>query len=284
MKYLFFVGNKRSGTTHLMRLLNFDSRIHISNESDLIWILFSLYNKESITRYPLDSPKAFNRTMKIVGNTLDKLEEPEDQFARLIQMVEPTIFPENLQILGDQKMFQHADPKVVEFIIKNFNQPHFIHIYRHPAKVLRSQLNFQRETGASDYDNIWKGKSLDQLIREWVYHEQRVLDIVDNNNIKLLSIDYEDLVFNPIKTMKRIGNFLSFSFSFEVLFKCYLHTFKKIKSTPPIERTRELEDVMKTLNLRDDIRSSKYLDFTSNILFEIENVTKKAIRKWMFPL
>ena len=41
---LFIVGNKRSGSTHLMRLLNLHENIFVTNESDIVWVLYCYHN------------------------------------------------------------------------------------------------------------------------------------------------------------------------------------------------------------------------------------------------
>jgi len=55
-KAVFIVGNKRSGSTQLMALLNLHPNIFVSNESDIIWILYRFHNNQDIVPYPWDTP------------------------------------------------------------------------------------------------------------------------------------------------------------------------------------------------------------------------------------
>ena len=58
MRPLFIIGNKRSGTSQLVRILNLHPEIFIAHESDIIWILHQFYRQEPFdySIYTLASP------------------------------------------------------------------------------------------------------------------------------------------------------------------------------------------------------------------------------------
>ena len=41
---LFIIGNKRWGTSQLVRMLNLHPLMFVSDESDISWILYQFYN------------------------------------------------------------------------------------------------------------------------------------------------------------------------------------------------------------------------------------------------
>ncbi len=63
-KAVFIIGNKRSGSTQLMHLLNLHPNIFISNESDILWILYRFHNNLDIVPYQWDTPIGMNRILE----------------------------------------------------------------------------------------------------------------------------------------------------------------------------------------------------------------------------
>src|SRR3954454_6758131 len=72
MPYLFFVGNKRSGTSLLVELLNFHPDVFVTPESDIVWILYQMRGgwPETFQCYPWDGPAGMNRTLEAAGTIL----------------------------------------------------------------------------------------------------------------------------------------------------------------------------------------------------------------------
>jgi hypothetical protein len=69
---LFLVGNKRSGTSLLVRLLNRHPDILVTHESDVIWLLYQLRNgwASTVRRYPWDGPLGLHATLGVCRNLL----------------------------------------------------------------------------------------------------------------------------------------------------------------------------------------------------------------------
>ncbi|MCK5521977.1 MAG: sulfotransferase [Thiomargarita sp.] len=71
-KAVFIIGNKRSGSTQLMHLLNLHPNIFVSNESDILWILYRFHNDLDIVPYKWDTPIGINRTLEKHKDLLSK--------------------------------------------------------------------------------------------------------------------------------------------------------------------------------------------------------------------
>lgn len=251
MKALFFIGNKRSGTTLLMNLLNFNPHICISNESDLAWILYLKHKGALLRPFEEDSPKGFNLTMKEFPSLFEESESVEDNFIRITKSLAGCSGKSDLEVVGDQKMFQHTNEQVLEFILKEFPEPYFVHIYRYPSDVIRSQKNFGKETGALDYDNIWKGKSEEELLKEWVKYENRVSRIKKMDGVKVFDLQYDELIENPVRELEKLTRFLGVRFPTSAKIKSFAFCQKRShKNKVQLQSiTPEVQEILKELNL-----------------------------------
>src|SRR5690606_38350007 len=132
--------------TLLMQILNFHPKIYISNESDIVWILYSCITGELGKEYEHDSPKGIRNTFKIIGKKFFETNEKENVYEKFIEaqlrIMSTGINRQtrqrktNLKYIGDQKPFQQCDPSIIPFIIGNFPNPKFIHLIRHPKSVV----------------------------------------------------------------------------------------------------------------------------------------------------
>lgn len=239
-----------------MRLLNLHENIYISNESDLVWILYQLFNNQEPKPYKWDAAKGFHLTR---GTYLDKLNpnsSVEENFISILKHMMKdgfnSIDPMNkkdVTCFGDQKMFQHADPDVMPFILKNFAEPKFIHLIRHPYHVVRSSLKFAEETGAKSDDNIWRNMSITQIEERWVMHEKWVLDAKAKYKINCIDVLYEDLVLNTATELRRINRFLGVSSTTDYLKKCELTKYVRIKPTKRFDLSIEAKKIIGTYGL-----------------------------------
>src|SRR5947209_8001096 len=61
-RQVFLMGNKRSGTSLLVRLLNLHPEVFASHESDILWILFQARKEwpEKFECHPWDGPLGMN--------------------------------------------------------------------------------------------------------------------------------------------------------------------------------------------------------------------------------
>lgn len=71
-KPLFLVGNKRSGTSHLVRLLNVHPSVFVAHEADVVWILYQIAQGAPYQCYPWDGPVGMEATLKACADLLDR--------------------------------------------------------------------------------------------------------------------------------------------------------------------------------------------------------------------
>jgi Sulfotransferase family len=217
---LFIVGNKRSGSTLLMRLLNLHPQIFISNESDIIWILFNYVNNHKLKAYPEDSPGGMDRSIKAAGKLLSKKKSPLENYLVFQKSLLKSGFlrqepsqKTNLRYIGDQKPYQHGDPDLVPFILDIFPKAKFLHLIRHPFEVIRSSQEFLDGTGGY----IWKGMNSDMIFDKWARHEKNVILSRKKFGLNIQTIFYQDLIDSTEKSMVKIFDFLELDYSQETL-------------------------------------------------------------------
>ncbi|MFW5983499.1 MAG: sulfotransferase family protein [bacterium] len=210
-KPLLIVGNKRSGSTQFMQLLNFNSNVFISNESDIIWILFQYFNDLEFKEFKWDDPKGMNNALEVAGMCLDKnksIKENFEDFQKEIMnkgmLKMPPMEKDNLKYIGDQKPFQNIAPELMPFIVEHFPDAKFIHLVRHPFSVVQSSKNFAGGTGGY----IWSGMTEEQLLERWTMHEKWVKEARNKYDIDILDVRYEDIIFKTEKTLKNVFDFL----------------------------------------------------------------------------
>ncbi len=245
-KGLFIVGNKRSGSTHLMRLLNFHPEIFVSNESDVIWILYNYHAGREIAPYPHDSPGGMEAALEKARHVLD----PEAAAHRNFELFQTYLMTEgflkqkgvqkrNLKYLGDQKPYQNIDPELLPFILDNVCSPKFLHILRHPFEVVSSSMNFESGTGG----DIWGGMGPDEIMAMWERHERNVLEAKSKYNLDILTVRYDNLIGETESEMRKVFEFLEVDFNDKLLEKCRQFTlpnFKKIRTFSVTPSQREL--------------------------------------------
>jgi hypothetical protein len=77
---LFLVGNKRSGTTQLVGVLNLHPQIFVSHESDVAWILYQFHTEQTFRGHPWDSQRGMWVTLKNAGHLLRSEASPRENF------------------------------------------------------------------------------------------------------------------------------------------------------------------------------------------------------------
>jgi hypothetical protein len=240
---VFIVGNKRSGSTQLMNLLNLHPNIFISNESDIIWILYRFYNNQEIIPYPWDTPVGMNHTVEKYMYLLSKQQTPFDNFVTLqtTLMKEgsiklPPMQKENLRWIGDQKPFQQIDPELMPFIKQHFPGAKFIHLIRHPFPVVKSSQVFVGQ--------LWQGMSAEEILKRWTMHENWVQLEKQKDEIPLLEVKYEDIISHTQREMARIFDFLAVDYDQAILQQARKITRSTIKPHPRLPCPPETQAIM----------------------------------------
>ncbi|MCX5726649.1 MAG: sulfotransferase [Candidatus Saganbacteria bacterium] len=248
VKTFFITGNKRSGTSQLVRLLNLHPEVYISLESDVIWILHQFDRDVPFSPYPEDSPLGMNYTLKTCAHILDKNKSLRENYLAvetlLMERGSPWLPPmkkKDLRWVGDKKPFQNADPKLIEFILEIFPGAHFMHLIRHPFAVCESARKFN-ETPNGDF---WKGLTLEGSLERWTLHEKGVLGLKKKIGERVIDIRYEDLCRHTGNEMARVFGFLGLHADNSLLNKASQMTKYRIKNTPTISCSEEAKSIMR---------------------------------------
>lgn len=208
---LFIIGNKRSGTSQLVRVLNLHPQVFVSHESDIIWALYQFARSEPFQAHPWDSDVGLRHTLETCGDLLRSGQGPREKFLavqqRLMEIGTPFLPPQQkteLLWIGDKKPFQHTDPQLLDFILEHFADAHFLHIVRHPFAVVMSSERFN----ATRNGDFWLGLSPEEKIERWTFHEQQVSSLRERLAGRVHSLRYEDFCARTEEELSRAFQFL----------------------------------------------------------------------------
>ncbi|HJX32190.1 MAG TPA: sulfotransferase [Thermodesulfobacteriota bacterium] len=246
-KVLFITGNKRSGTSQLVRILNLHPFLFISHESDIIWILYQFHNNKPIVPYPGDSPRGMELTLKQCGHMLDKKKSPaENYFAVQRAIMEngspwlPAMKKNHLVWIGDKKPFQYSDPQLVSFILTMFPDTYFIHLVRHPFFVADSAERFNQ----TPHGDFWQNLTLEQAVERWTFHEKGVMNLKQRKGVNVLDVRYEDFCRNTKNELARIFEFLKIELDMKIIKTASRQTLYRMRNLPRISCGEETQKIM----------------------------------------
>jgi hypothetical protein len=223
MQYLFMMGNKRSGTSHLVRLLNAHPHLFLSHESDVVWLLRLASLGEPPRGYPWDGRIGMDATLAAAGHILEDarprlargqgvaetFERMQLHLMRNGSEVQAAYEKPDVEWLGDKKPVQHADPEVFPFIRTHFSHARYLHIVRHPRAVVASMARRAQEGAPVEF---WS-RPLDHLLDRWCLHEEWVQAAAAKLGDALLTVRYEDLVADAERQVGKIFDFLDLDLS-----------------------------------------------------------------------
>ena len=218
---LFLIGNKRSGTSLVVRLLNLHPRIFVTHESDVIWLLYQARNSwpEEFKCYPWDGPLGLANTIKACKSIIKRASRdsngftPADLFTQiqLKRLKAPTPFhrwrrKNRLSWLGDKKPVQQCDPEIRPFMQKNFQNARYIHIVRNPWAAVGSMIHAAHnwKSGIPEY---WH-QGPQEILARWTIQEQWAIDAEKIDGLTVHRTRLEDLVQDPKNIMSKMYQFL----------------------------------------------------------------------------
>jgi hypothetical protein len=205
---LFLLGNKRSGTSHLIRLLNAHPKIYVAPEADLVWALYRRSRNEPIEPYLMDGSRGLARTIAHSGSDLaGKAAGTREMFWRVLSVwaLRDGKHLGDLEWAGDKKPVQHADPLVFAFIRLTWPDARFVPIVRHPAAVIASKRAALTNDLASM--TVW-ARPDEELLAFWTENEQRVL-AHKAAGAPIFSLTLRALIRDPARTMGALLEFLT---------------------------------------------------------------------------
>ena len=218
---LFLVGNKRSGTSLLVRLLNRHPDIFVTHESDVIWLLYQLRNgwASTLRRYPWDGPLGLHATLGVCRNLLREraAQSTAPEIPTLFRQIQEQVMCQGSRLrtvpdergllwLGDKKPVQQCDPEIRPFLQQHFANARYLHIIRHPIAVVASMMVAAR-TWSRGVPPYWHGTA-DEIVERWAIHEEWVLDSKCVDQAPVHTVRLEDLTRAPAQTARALFEFL----------------------------------------------------------------------------
>lgn len=244
---VFITGNKRSGTSQLVRMLNLHPRVFISHESDVIWILYQFHRDTPFESHRWDSRRGMDITVRQCGHVLTKAKSPQENFFALQHCMMtkgspwlPPMQKKDLLWIGDKKPFQHTDPQLLAFILKLFPDARFIHMVRHPFAVAESSDRFNRTIDG----DFWIGLTLEQKVERWTAHERSVAELKLSHKAQVIDVRYEDFCKEPAKELIRIFSFLDLAIDNNIITKAQRNTQVVVRNVPAIPCSEETVSMM----------------------------------------
>jgi hypothetical protein len=235
---VFLIGNKRSGTSHLTRLINLHPRAFISHESDVIWILYQWLQRQRFACYPWDGPLGMASTVAACRHLLagdpaaravaDLFVDIELHLMRTgsrVQHAQP--YKRDVAVIGDKKPVQQADPAIQTFLQSHFPNARYLHIVRHPRAVVTSMLKAQTWAMVA----YWSRGSTTSLLERWAVHEEWVLAIKARHPV--LTVRFEDLTASPATEMRRVFTYLGLPWSATLAAAVKALTVSRPRVQPP---------------------------------------------------
>jgi hypothetical protein len=213
---VFFLGIVRSGTSFMGQLLTSNnSNVYITHESDIIWILYSLYelglSVSEIEHYKWDGPSAMKVTIDQCKNQLHNWKNCTP--AKLYDICQHILMKNGTRwqkiqrtktiCLGDKKPMQQSDPDIFKWTEENFTdpKPKYIHLLRHPNDFLGSTLHFGKTA------KLW-GETNNEIMNFWVKTQRNVLKLTKDIPERVITVKYEDVCEYPRVELERIYEFL----------------------------------------------------------------------------
>lgn len=248
MRPFFIIGNKRSGTSQLVRALNLHPQLFVSHESDIAWILYQFHHGQAYRAHAWDSDRGMKVTLESAGHKLNPKASVAENFyqVQLALMAGGTPWLPPRQVhgvewVGDKKPMQHTDPVLLAFILEHFPEARFLHIVRHPFDVAASSDRFNR-TADGDF---WLGLSTEQKVERWTYHEEQVWQLRQKMPERIHSLRYEDFCRDTRKVLSAVFEFLEVKADPRLLREAVRQTLPPAKAVTPVPFSPETERMAK---------------------------------------
>ena len=216
---LFLLGNKRSGSSLLARLLSLHPRVRVTHESDLAWILYQARDgwPQRFRCHPWDGPLGMRATLRSCGSLLRSTLAAGEETAAVFRRVQSALpgeeapRPETLAWLGDKKPVQQADPRVHAFLRDRFADARYVHLVRHPRAVVASMIE---AAGRWQVAPAWWKREPRRILERWAVHEEWALRAVALGDAH--GLRFEDLCRDPAETLGALFGFLGLDLPGEI--------------------------------------------------------------------
>lgn len=207
---VFIVGAARSGTTYLQRLLATHPKIKTGVESHL----FSLYINPLLKAWKNQVEASITETRSGLGLPcyMDEVEYMNTLKMFLLELMEPMLN----QLEEIDEIFLEKSPSHVnslDAIHQLLPKARIIHIIRDPRDVVASTLAASNTWGKS-----WAVNSAKIVAYTWCEQVNKVKQFSQGLDSSLLfELHYENLVENPIQSLKNLVDFIDLNWTQEEL-------------------------------------------------------------------
>ncbi|THB80529.1 MAG: sulfotransferase [Desulfobacteraceae bacterium] len=214
-RHLFFIGNKRSGTTVLAHKINLHPDIFITHETDIIWILYNRYNGIPFEYYPRDEYHSTEVTLEKCRHILDAYEQmtPMECYQKCQQHLMKTgtqwIKPTSKipLCIGDKKPNQQSEKPVNDWVYSHFPDTRYVHIVRNPFDFLNSipRLLPKYDLGARYGSPRCEDPSV--ILETWAHFERLVAQEKRRKRFPIYTVRFEDFCERPAALLSDIWEF-----------------------------------------------------------------------------
>ncbi|MBL4594254.1 MAG: sulfotransferase [Flavobacteriales bacterium] len=215
----FIIGMGRSGTTLLTSILNAHSQIYANPENNFLLFLANYltskkeFNKEDIAYINKILTLNTNTTLTVWKGKIETNKSPLTKE----QLVHEIYMSSSIQTTTKEvKAIYDKNPEYtvhVDVLKTIFPDAKYIAITRNYLDNIASRKRFGVKTRKRFTNTNWV--SIYTLAISWDYYNRKIIRMLDKE--KIFHIRYEDLVEEPITTLKRLFDFIEISYEDEVL-------------------------------------------------------------------
>jgi hypothetical protein len=217
-KPLFIVGNKRSGSTLLVNMLNEHPQVAVTHETDIVWALYQCQNgaPQDFRPFLWDAARGLEAMIAAFGETIRELisaQPTTDELRCAFFEIQRRAIEDGTKVhvplksaagltwIGDKKPVQNSSPELRKFMLQLFPDATFVHIIRHPFAVVASKQEAARQWPITP--NYWKADATEVLDR-WCVHEEWTLELKELLPNRVHTVRLEDLCARPVEQMSKL--------------------------------------------------------------------------------
>ena len=215
----FIIGMGRSGTTLLTSILNAHSNIYASPENN--FLLFLAHYLNSKNEFNKEDIKYINQILKLNTNTTltvwkGKIETNESSLTKE-QLIHQIYMSSSIQTkVKEVKAIYDKNPEYtvhVDVLKTIFPDAKYIAITRNYLDNIASRKKFGRKLKKQLTSSDWVSVYI--LAISWNYYNKKIIRMLGKE--KIYHIRYEDLVEEPVPTLKRLFDFIEIPYEDDVL-------------------------------------------------------------------
>lgn len=192
---ILITGTQRSGTTITEEVLNGHPHGYITHELDLTHVLRSI---NGATFHP--------------RHTSRKVLPFKGDYEEIVKKLYEGSTQKDLGFYGDKLPEYIRD---YETLLRFLPSARFIFCTRDPINVA-SSMKKRNQDARTGQDRGWEELSLDDMCERWIDSHEKALELKTASADKILIVNYEEQVEDPVKIYKHVADFISTPNLFDV--------------------------------------------------------------------